>query len=253
MVEGPLAHHYARQIRRVLKGKAVNVKFGVPELKRHERSLRKVLVKDVEVHGKQFRIKLAGGRVILVHLMLFGAWRVYKRGEAWEKPRRMARLILRTASHDVIAFSAPLVKVLTEEEIGPDSKWGQLGPDPLRKDFSSREFFRRLKAKASREVGEVLLDQKVISGVGNIIRIEALFRAGIHPNRRVSDLRRNDRQRLLRWLVKFMWKWLEERDSEKKWIRVYEGNGKPCPRCGGEVEAFRQGGRITYACPDCQS
>jgi formamidopyrimidine-DNA glycosylase len=149
------------------------------------------------------------------------------------------------------------VRLLSKDELGPDSRWGSLGPDPLRSDFSSREFLRRLSSKPAREIGEGLLDQTVISGVGNILRIEALFAAKIHPRRRVGDLTAQDRRRLIRWIKKFMKQWLDEKwqddDTEKeKWIRIYRGSGKPCPRCGGKVESFRQGGRITFACCLCQ-
>jgi endonuclease-8 len=253
MVEGPLAHHYARQLRKVLKSKRVDIEFGVRKLKHYEPSLRGIQVKDVEAHGKQFRIRLGDSRVILVHLMMWGSWRIFARGEVWDRSKQRARLVLRTPTHEAVAFSAPVVRLLGEDDLGPDTKWGSVGPDPLREDFSSREFFRRLAENRSREIGEALLDQRIISGVGNILRIEALFRAKIHPHRKVADLTRNERQRLLRWIVRFMKKWLEERDSEETWIRIYRGKSKPCPRCGGTVETFRQGGRITYACSDCQS
>lgn len=258
MAEGPLVHYYASQLREVLKGKNARIEFGVKQLKAFEASLERVRIKEVEAYGKQFRIHLAGGRVILVHLMMWGSWGIFRKGGRWSKPRKRARLVIRTNSHVAVAFSAPVVRLLSKRELGPGSKWGNLGPDPLRPDFSSREFFRRLARDPERQIGDALLDQTVISGVGNILRIEVLFGAKIHPRRPVGDLSRNDRQRLLRWTLKLMGRWLDEKhqdDGSRKdaWIRIYRGSGNPCPRCGGEVEYFRQAGRITFACRKCQT
>jgi endonuclease-8 len=252
MAEGPLVHLNARQLRKVLKGRKVNVEFGVRKMKKHEKSLKGIRIDDVEAYGKQFRIRLSDTRVILVHLAMWGYWRIYKKGQPWERPRERARLVLRTSSHEAIAFSAPTVRLFRADELGPDTRWGSLGPDPLREDFSSREFFKRLKQYPKLPIGEALLDQTIISGVGNILRIEILFGAKIHPRRKVADLTDVDRRRMLRWIAKLMWKWLEERGREDEWIRIYRGKSRPCPRCGGPVELFRQQDRITYACSRCQ-
>jgi endonuclease-8 len=257
MAEGPLVHYYAARLRKVLKGKDARIEFGVGELKKFEPELRKVRIRDVEAFGKQFRIRLADGRTVLVHLMMWGSWGIYARGSAWERDKKRARLVLRTRLHEAVAFSAPVVRLLSPEELAPDSKWGGLGPDPLRSDFSSREVLRRLSRDPARQIGEALLDQTIISGVGNILRIEILFAARIHPRRRVGDLTSQDKQRILRWTKRFMKQWLDEKwfddDTEKEaWIRIYRRSGKPCPRCGGKVESFKQGGRITFGCSGCQ-
>ncbi|HVP57617.1 MAG TPA: DNA-formamidopyrimidine glycosylase family protein [bacterium] len=252
MAEGPLVHRVAKDLSRVLKGKRVRVEFGVKRLKPFEASLAGVAIKDVEAYGKQFRIRLADGRVILVHLMMWGWWRIYAKGEAWERPPERARLVLRTAAHDVVAFSAPVVRLFARGELEADPVWGRLGPDPLRRDFSAMEFFRRLEAEPKRKIGDMLLDQHVISGVGNIIKIEALFGARVHPRRPVASLSRAEKERLLTWVLKLMAKWLKERGNEDTWIRIYRKSSQPCLRCGGKVERFRQSGRITYACSECQ-
>jgi len=228
------------------------VELGVKRLKPLEASLQGAVVRDVEAYGKQFRIRLESGQVILVHLMMWGWWRVFKRGEAWDRPPERARLVLRSAAHDVVAFSAPVVKLFAPGELEADPVWGRLGPDPLRRDFSIPEFLRRLEAQGTREIGDVLLDQRVVSGVGNIIKMEILFGARVHPRRKVSGLTGAEKQAILAWMLKLMGKWLKERGNEDTWIRVYRKAGKPCPRCGARVEHFQQGGRTTFACPECQ-
>ncbi len=252
MAEGPLVHYYARKIRKVLKGKKARVEFGIRKLKQYEASLQGVRVEDVEAYGKQFRIRFSDGRVLLVHLMMWGSWGIYEKGGTWERPRKRARAVIRTNSHEAVVFSAPVVRLLAEEELEGDSHWGKLGPDPLRRDFSRKEFYKRFNAQASREVGEVLLDQTVVSGIGNILRIELLFRARVHPQRLIGSLSPAEKRRILDWTLKLMKKWLNERDKGEGWFRIYRKSSKPCPRCGGKVKSFRQGTRITYACSGCQ-
>jgi endonuclease-8 len=253
MAEGPLVHYYARQLREVLKGKRVKVRFGARKPKSVKTPLKGLKVRDVEAYGKQFRIRLSDSRVILVHLMMWGSWRIFRKGEPWDRPRSRARLVLTTGSHEAVVFSAPVVRLLSQEELGPGTKWGDLGPDPLRPDFSSREFWKRLGGDPARQIGEALLDQTIISGVGNILRIEILHGARIHPKRTAGSLSRTERRRLLAWTVKLMRRWLDERELEETWIKIYRKGAKPCPRCGAVVDFFRQGGRITYACPGCQA
>jgi formamidopyrimidine-DNA glycosylase len=145
------------------------------------------------------------------------------------------------------------VKLLTLSELQNDPRWGNLGPDPLRSDFSSREFFRRLKQDPLREIGEALLDQQVIAGVGNILRIEILFRSHIHPGRRVDSLSEKEKEELLRWILKLFETWMRQIARRGHWIQIYRSSGKPCPECGASIQFFRQAGRITYVCPNCQS
>ncbi|MFZ1947921.1 MAG: DNA-formamidopyrimidine glycosylase family protein [bacterium] len=255
MAEGPLVHRMARELGGALKGKRVDVEFGPKApgaLKPLEPSLRGVRLMDVEAFGKQFRFVFADGRTLLVHLMMWGWWRVYRRGEPWDRPADRARVVVRSRDREAVAFSAPVVRLFGKGELVRDKTWGDLGPDPLRKDFSAAEFRRRLRRKPSRTIGEALLDQRVISGIGNIVKIELLFGARVHPRRTVASLTPQELGRVLAWTRKLMTKWLKERGNEDEWIRIYRGSSKPCPRCGERVEHFTQGGRTTYACAGCQ-
>jgi DNA-formamidopyrimidine glycosylase len=254
MAEGPVVHHYVRQLKKTLQSKTVEVEFNLKKLKEFEPSLRNLRVAEVEAHGKQFRIHFSDERVLLIHLMMWGSWRIYPAGKPWDRPRQRARVIFHTKTHDAVVFSAPVVKLLTPSELNENPRWGNLGPDPLRRDFSSKEFFRRLDEQGSREIGEVLLDQQVIAGVGNILRIEILFRAHIHPSRRVASLTQKEKMEILHWTLRLFGDWMKEmgRGRKNSWIHIYRRSGKPCPNCGTPVQFFRQAGRITYACPSCQ-
>jgi endonuclease-8 len=252
MAEGPLVHYYANQLKKILEGKDVGVELHLRKLKDAEPTPQNIHIQKVEAHGKQFRIHFSDDRILLIHLMMWGSWRIYRAGEPWDKPIQQARVIFRTDSHTAVVFSAPVVKLLTPFELRNDPKWGTLGPDSLRSDFSSKEFFRRLEKDPSREIGEALLDQRIIAGVGNILRIEILFKSHIHPRRQVKSLSKGEREELLRWILKLFEKWMKEINRRSSWIQIYRKSGKPCPSCGTPIEFFRQAGRITYACPKCQ-
>ncbi len=253
MAEGPVLHYYAKQLQRVLEGQEIDVVFGIRRLKAMESSVKGRSVACVEAHGKQIRIHLSDKRLILVHLMMWGSWRVYRRGARWDKPAKNARLIVRTKKHEAVAFSAPVVQLLTIEELNSDSAWGNVGPDPLRKDFSPSKFIEHIKKQHAREVGEVLLDQTVVSGIGNILRVEILFYSHIHPRRTVADLTGSELNELLHWTMKLMSHWLKETGRKNKsWQRIYRMSGKPCPVCGSTIQFFRQARRVTYACHACQ-
>ena len=253
MAEGPLVHYYARKLEKILRGKEVQVEFGIRTLKPSELSLRGLSVTVVEAHGKQFRIRFSDNRILLVHLMMWGSWKIFRKDEPWDKPRHRARVILRTPTHDAVAFSAPIVRLWTQTELDSDPTWRHQGPDPLRPDFSRTRFFDLLDDQNSRPIGEVLLDQRVIAGIGNILRIEILFGSHIHPRREVKTLSHAERQELLRWILRLTQTWMREMGKRKSWIRIYRKSGQPCPRCGKLIEFFRQTGRITYACRQCQT
>lgn len=252
MAEGPVVHYQARNLDRVLRGREVRVTFGTRDLKPFEPTFQGVKVQAVEAYGKQFRIRFDDGRIFLVHLMMWGSWRIYRKGTVWDKPQNRARLVLETDTHQAVAFSAPVVRLFPSWESLRDSESGDLGPDPLRPDFSREEFLRRLARDPRREIGEALLDQSVVAGVGNILRNEILFRAGIHPKRRISSHSERDFEALVVLTRELMANWLDGMRKAPRWIQVYRKSGNPCPRCGARIQFFRQAGRVTYACPDCQ-
>jgi endonuclease-8 len=250
MAEGPLVHRIARGLARVLEDRRVGVEFAGDRLAAEQEELTRRRIHRVEAWGKQFRFHFEGGRLLLVHLLMWGSWRTYLRGADWDKDPEKARVILRTDEHECVAFSAPVVQVMGVHEI-EDSRWGGLGPDPLRDDWDEGEFRRRLQAARDREIGEVILNQRVIAGVGNMLRVEILWRCGIHPERKVGKLAEEEVSCLLDWTLELMRRWLS-RGRTRPWLKIYRKSTHPCPRCGTTIEFSRQSGRVTYHCPDCQ-
>jgi len=252
MAEGPVVHGYASRLDDALGGSVVQVEFGIRKLKPMEADFDGVRLERVEAKGKQFHILFADGRAILVHLLMWGSWGIYRRGERWEKPRKQARLVLRNEAWEAVAFSAPIIELMRSEELSQHPRWGDLGPDPLRQDFDAQEAIRRLEGDPARKIGPAILDQRVIAGVGNILKNEILFRAGVHPRRTVADLSAQEKRAIVRWAVELCETWLKQDGRQKDWICVYRRSDSPCARCGTEIEFFRLDGRITYACPSCQ-
>ena len=253
MAEGPVVHFYANMIHDALQGQELDVEFGINRLKGRGQEFDGVTLDDVQAQGKVFRIRFSDGRIVLVHLLMWGTWRVYDAGEEWDKPESRARLIMRGEGRVAVAFSAPVIRVFENEDELAKSRWGDPGPDPLREDWSEEEFRRRLAKKSDAEIGEVIMDQRVLGGVGNILRNEILFFAGVHPRRVVSDLSDEELRDILDHTIRLMRNWLDNMGGKKEWRRVYQRSGQPCLECGAEIEFFRQNDRVTYACPRCQT
>jgi len=251
MAEGPLVHRYAERIRKIAEGENVSVEFLVKKLKEQNKNFQVVTLSRIEAYGKQFRFYFSNKKIVLVHLMIWGYWRFYKKGESWDKPLSKAKMVIHCGSDEIVLFSAPVLKIFDENEF-LNSKFNTLGPDPLRPDFSKEKFLSNLLSNPEMEIGEALLRQDIISGIGNILRIEILFNAKIHPRRKIKDVKEKELDELVYWILKLPSDWLFYPEKRKKKFRIYRKAGKPCPRCGTPVEFFRQAGRITHACPECQ-
>jgi endonuclease-8 len=134
VAEGPLVHHYARRLARVPDGQRVAVELRPRTLLNADASLKGILVLAVEAYGKQFQIRFADGRVLLVHLMMWGSWRIYRKGARWDKGVERARAIVRTSTHEVVVFSAPVVRILTDRQLDTD-------PNRCRQHAAERDSF----------------------------------------------------------------------------------------------------------------
>ncbi len=140
-----------------------------------------------------------------------------------------------------------------------------LGPEPLTEDFLLESLIAAL-GKTNRKIKPALLDQKVLVGLGNIYVDEALFRAGIHPERIASSLTRREIQDLHREIILTLSEAVEKGGSTIRSyvnsqgqiglfqleLNVYSRQGEPCPKCGTMIVKMVTGGRGTHICPQCQ-
>ncbi len=153
------------------------------------------------------------------------------------------------------AFNAPIVELARYDEVRSELL-SSLGLDPLRPEWNVVEAAKRLLERPGK-VGVVLLDQGVMAGVGNIIRNEVLFRAGIHPERPTSQLSFEEALRIAKEVEELSWEFYERKAKGLRvgeLFKVYNRGGRLCPRCGGVVKMYLQApiNRRTFVCEGCQ-
>ena len=157
------------------------------------------------------------------------------------------------------------VKVLPTEEVELDSFIASLGPEPW--EMKAEDLYKIFQRRKGSPVKGVILDQKVVAGIGNIYADEALFYAGIHPATTCGELTLEDAERILAGAREVMQASIDSGGSTmatyvradgtkgnylEKFAKVFRREGEPCPRCGCEIEKIRVVGRGTHICPHCQ-
>jgi endonuclease-8 len=210
-------------------------------------------VRSVEARGKHLLLRFEGGLTLHSHLRMGGAWRVFGRGQRWNRGAHRAWLVIRTAEHDVVQFDGPVLELMTDGRSRFDQRLARLGPDVLADEFDEAGFLRRLREDdQTRGLGEALLDQRNVAGIGNIWKAEGCFAASIDPWRRLSEVSDDEALSVIRKLRPLMRASVEH--GFPKTVQVYKRAGTPCPRCRTLIEARGQGddNRTTYWCPGCQ-
>ena len=210
--------------------------------------------------GKHQLFRFANDFTLHTHFRMDGAWRIYPRGRKWSGgPDFQIRAVLATAEHDAVGYRLPVTELLpTADE---DTAVGHLGPDLLGPDWDPDEVVRRIARQAERTIGEALLDQRNLAGIGTFYRAELLFLQGVHPRTpvaQVANLRRMV-QRGQQLLYANRWRFEQSTTGDLRPSRrtyVFERPGQPCRRCGTpiETEEFGPQGqeRRSYWCPRCQ-
>ena len=260
MPEGDTVHRAAREVGAVLTGQ-------VPDavLTPHPRSARDRWperlagrrVEGVEARGKHLLLRFEGGLVIHSHLRMTGAWRVLERGRRWPRSPRSAWLVLRRGEQEVVQFGGPVLELLTATRVRNDPRLTRLGPDLVAaQPFDAALFLRRLREDdQTRTLGDLLLDQHVVAGIGNIWKSEACWLARLDPWRRIADVSDDEALTVVLGTRPLM-QWSVLHGHLGMTRNVYGRAGAPCLRCGAPalVLARAQGdeARTTYWCPGCQ-
>ncbi|SRR6266511_2711057 len=242
MPEGDTIFRAARTLDRALAGKVVTrFETVLPRLARvdDQTPIRGRTVERVSASGKHLVIEFSGELFLRTHLRMNGIWHLYRAGERWRKRRDDMRLVIATEDFEAVGFNIPV------------AEFGHVplqGPDLLGESFDIDEALRRTGDHHSEEVADVLLNQQVVAGIGNIYKSEVLFACGVNPFRTVGDL---DDESLRRILTKSR-AMLQRATRERPRWSVYERGGQPCRKCGTRIERTRQKLRSTYWCPKCQ-
>ncbi len=210
-------------------------------------------VRSVDARGKHLFIRFEGDLTLHSHLRMTGLWGVYGRGQRWRRSPRRAWLVIRTDRHEVVEFDGPVLELMTDSRTRFDRRLAALGPDVLATAFDERRFVELLRQDdQSRGIGDALLDQRNLAGVGNLWKAEGCFLAGVDPWRRLRDLTDAEALAVVAELRAPMLDSAAGRPRAQHW--VYDRAGLPCRRCGTPIRARGQGddNRTTYWCPACQ-
>jgi endonuclease VIII len=261
MPEGDSLYRFAARLRAALDGKVLlSARAHGPGPIPRVAMVVGATCTGVRSQGKNVIISFDNGLALRGHLRMFGTWHVYAPGQAWERPEREARLVLEVEGAVVVNFSAPVIELIEERALAVHRPIAELGPDLLTEEFDAAEALRRYREpyRAAVTIGEAIMDQRAMAGVGNIWKHETLFRCGVNPWLRVSDL---DDATLLELI-----------DTAKHLLRAsvgkpnkfnltgrpamfaYMREGQPCRRCHTRLRSAPQGTDIRHTawCPKCQ-
>jgi endonuclease-8 len=244
--------------------------FGLPRLQPFTHALTGALVHRVDSRGKALLIRFDGGLSLYSHNQLYGVWYLRKRGRL-PKTRRTLRVALHTATDSALLYSASDIAVLTPEEEAAHPYLTRLGPDVLDLEVTWRDVARRLNRPAfrNRSLSSLYLDQGFLAGIGNYLRSEILFAAGLGPLGRPRDLSTKTRNRLARETLTVARRAYQTGGVTNSEARVallkslgltrrryrfavFGRAGEPCHVCGTSIERAEAAGRRLYLCPSCQ-
>lgn len=253
MPEGDVVWQTARRLHHALAGRSLTRSdFRVPQLATAD--LSGDVVTGTISRGKHLLTRTQGGLTVHTHLRMDGSWRVRPAAEPARDSDRI-RLVLANAEWQAVGYQLGVVELLrTSEE---EQVTGHLGPDLLGPDWDQAEAVRRLSADPGRPIGEALLDQRNLAGIGNVYKAELLFLRGVSPWQpagEIVDL--NAMAALARRLLdanKDRFGHVTTgsmRRGEEHW--VYGRRGRPCRRCGTPIRSEGQQDRVTFWCPSCQ-
>jgi endonuclease-8 len=238
--EGDSLHRAALRLQ-VLVGEKVGVETPHPRaaLKRLPERLDGLVLESVQAVGKNLLLRFEGGHVLRSHLRMTGRWRVGPRGTA---RTGLPWLVLSGAEHEAVLWNGPVLEL---------DKPVVSGPDILDAEPDYEAMAARLRARPEREIGEALLDQRVVGGIGNIWRSEALWDARISPWLPLESVSDTELLGILTSAHRLM---AASVNGARPLLRVYRRAGRACRRCGTPIRAHAQGdgARIAFWCPTCQ-
>jgi endonuclease-8 len=252
VAEGDTILRAARRIEAALDGGAVEA--SAPNRRGRAARIERLDGHEFErasAHGKHLLLHF-GELVLHSHLGMSGSWHTYRRGEPWRKPVGAAWAVLSTERAEAVQFGGPTLRLLRAETVRRDPILARLGPDILAPNFDVELIAQSLAGAPDRGLGDALLDQHLVAGIGNIFKSEACFAAHVDPWQRVADVPAEQLRHVAQSAHDLMHDAVEVGRQDRT---VYKRAGRPCPRCGTQIRSRGQGdaNRTTYWCPSCQS
>lgn len=264
MPEGDTLHRAANRLRPALAGQVLR-RFEAPRLL-GDRPVPGVTITEVEAVGKHLLVHFDDGLALRTHLGMPGSWQLYAEGARWTKPRHLLRALVGVDGWDAVCFSAPQVQTYRPAHPGGAlgtalDPIGHLGPDlcTVGPDLAAAVVRSHQLPEPSTTVAEVLLDQRVAAGIGNVYKSELLHRHRVDPFLPIADLPDDVRLALFRSANRLL---LHNLTTTRRTtvagpagsVAVYGRARRPCPRCGTPIQVRHHGSlnRSTYWCPRCQ-
>lgn len=260
MPEGDTIHRAAARLRPVLQGQVLE-RFEAPRLV-GPRPRAGEVVEVVEAVGKHLLIRFSGGLTLDTHMRMTGVWQVYRVGERWRRAPHLMRCLVAVHEHQAVCFSAPVVRTFATARTGTfEDPVAHLGPDLCRPESAAVDVVASCVARMSglepsTPVGEVLLDQRIGNGIGNVYKSEVCWHELVDPFAPLATVSAEERTRLIATAGRLLRANLgtSRRRTVAEGLAVYGRRGRPCRRCGTAVRSRTEGelARVTYWCPTCQ-
>ncbi|XOB42735.1 MAG: DNA-formamidopyrimidine glycosylase [Candidatus Nealsonbacteria bacterium] len=291
MPELPEVESTVRGLRRTIIGKRIkDVWIDTKKLvkkpgsfENFKQHLKGRKAEKIKRRGKNILINLSGNKILLIHQkmtghLLFGKWQMKKgkwiskiKGPMLNDSRNdYLRFIIffedgkQLALSDLRKFAK--IELWDKNELKVSESFKKLGPEPLEKNFTFEKFKQALGKKRKGKIKQVLMNQNVIVGIGNIYSDEILWRSKIHPFKDVSNLSNTELKRIYQSMKVILKKAVELKgtsisdfrlvDGTKGFYelkrKVYRKEGEKCPRCKSEIKRKKIGGRSAHFCPQCQ-
>lgn len=278
MPEGDTLYRAARSLQQALGGKLVTAfETGLAKLARVDDDTPIVgrTVEKVAARGKWCLIFFSGDLILVTHMLMSGTWHIYKTGENWWQPKNRMRVAITCSDYQAVAFNVPIAEFHTARSLERNSQVPRLGPDVLGGEFSIEVGVQALRQRAAShptdEIAVVLLNQRVLAGLGNVYKSEVAFAAGVNPFRPMGTITEDEMMAIIDVSHKYMKanvfdgsgdgivtytgnrRTTHSMDSSDR-LWVYGRQGMECRRCGTSILMSKQGeqARSTYWCPNCQ-
>jgi endonuclease-8 len=291
MPEGDTIFRTARALNRALTGRPIayfDSNLAALTQANDQTPFTGQTITKVESRGKWLLIHIAGStsdtpssktkeskpseRVLATHMLMSGSWHLYQPGQPWQDKDANARIILEVANYQAVGFRIPIARIHTEQSLQRDRKIPRLDRDVLSESFDPAAAFDRLLARTNDELGDAILRQDVLAGVGNVFKSEICFILKLNPFRKVATLTKRQAKQIVATAQKLLAANVLEDSTDlivtysgknrrttsnatpgdNLW--VYGRKGEPCRRCKTPIQRALQGrnARSTYWCPHCQ-
>lgn len=285
MPEGDTIFRTAVTLSKAIGGKVVRrLSSPLPAVASYSDRLAGRRIEKIEPRGKNLLIHFEDGTALHTHMRMTGSWHVYRPGERWQKSERAARVVIETDDFVAVCFAAPVVEMIPGGALARHPSLSRLGPDVLGAGFDQGLAWARLRQRGDAPIGEALLMQGALAGIGNVYKSETLFLCRIDPFVRVAALSDETLDRVISTARELMSRNLEgyPRTTTPSAARaflplrgsrywVYGRKGEPCLECGAPIAATRasarpdpaapsgplpasggEAARVTFYCPECQ-